>query len=126
MKKTDKGELRLRLPKWILDELEASAMESGIEAKPIAAAAAQVLEEWARRREDERAYKANEIDTRERRLKLQAARMPSSELKWMLQNARQKVEHFREHREELVPLFEIQARAYQDEIDRRTQESDHD
>ncbi len=126
MKKTEKGELRLRIPQWILDELERTAKEHGIAAKPTAAAAAQVLEDWARGREEKRAAIANGIATRESRLRIQAARLSDAELAFTLTNCQKKIEKFIDGRDELIPMFELQYRIFSEELNRRGKESQND
>lgn len=119
MKKTDKGELRVRIPRWILDELERTAKESGIEVKPVPSAAAQVLEEWAREQENKRTYELSATEIRERRMRVQAARLSNTELSFTVVNCQKKIDKFRDERADLVPMFELQYHIFAEEMKRR-------
>jgi len=46
-----KSELRLRIPAWVMKQLQEAAIAAGADCKPAAVAAAQILEDWARDRE---------------------------------------------------------------------------
>jgi hypothetical protein len=50
-----KRDLRIRIPAWVMKALQDAAIEAGVECKPGAVAAANVLEEWARERERKQA-----------------------------------------------------------------------
>lgn len=119
MKTTEKGEVRIRIPQWILDELERSAIASGITAKPIAAAAAQVLDSWAREQEEKRAVIENVISAREGRLKAQAERLTDVELAFAIDNAQRKISHFTDINPQHVSIVQTQLQIFSEEQNRR-------